>query len=247
MPSRPISANRGLKTTSATRSNSRNGAIWTSMCRRTRLRASARRASERFTPDRPKLCIPYSYTRRRIISLDGAKRLRLLSNCHINVMQRYYVNYIAIPRTGSRAQRLGETLKLKKLAHLIALIGVVGPAVAQDVQTRRSPIQRVEITGSSIKRIAKEGALPVQIITLRPACDKQGITNAEQLIAPDLGQRHRRRQHDLRQQRVRRRRRPRQRRRLVRLAARPGPEQHPGAAERPPHRRPTACPARRST
>ena len=50
-------------------------------------------------------------------------------------------------------------MKLKKLAHLIALIGVVGPAVAQDVQSDQ-PVQRVEITGSSIRRIATEGALP---------------------------------------------------------------------------------------
>jgi hypothetical protein len=51
-------------------------------------------------------------------------------------------------------------VKLKKLAHLIALIGVVGPAMAQEAQPQQ-PMQRVEITASSIKRIAKEGALPV--------------------------------------------------------------------------------------
>jgi iron complex outermembrane receptor protein len=72
-------------------------------------------------------------------------------------------------------------LKLKKLAHLIALIGVVGPAAAQDVQNAAQPMQRVEITGSSIKRIAKEGALPIQVITFEDM-EKQGITSAEQLI-----------------------------------------------------------------
>ena len=59
------------------------------------------------------------------------------------------------------------------------------------------PIQRVEITGSSIKRIAKEGALPVEVIT----CDQieeQGIVSAEQLIAARYVERHRRRQPDLR-------------------------------------------------
>jgi iron complex outermembrane receptor protein len=55
-------------------------------------------------------------------------------------------------------------VKLKKLAHLIALIGAVSPAIAQEVQSDK-PMQRVEITGSSIKRIAKEGALPVEVIT----------------------------------------------------------------------------------
>ena len=79
-------------------------------------------------------------------------------------------------------------MKLKKLAHLIALIGVVGPAVAQDTSSTASStaasastMQRVEITGSSIKRIAKEGALPIQVITFEDM-EKQGITSAEQLI-----------------------------------------------------------------
>jgi iron complex outermembrane receptor protein len=63
---------------------------------------------------------------------------------------------------------------------MIALIGVTAPAIAQQVQTQ-GPIQRVEITGSSIKRIAKEGALPVQTITFEEI-EKQGITTTEQLI-----------------------------------------------------------------
>jgi iron complex outermembrane receptor protein len=64
---------------------------------------------------------------------------------------------------------------------LIALIGVAGSAVAQEVQTQ-GPMQRVEITGSSIKRIAKEGALPLEIIS-RKQLQEQGIVTAEQLIA----------------------------------------------------------------
>ena len=72
-------------------------------------------------------------------------------------------------------------MKLKKLAHLIALIGVVSPAMAQDEPSQQS-VQRVEITGSSIKRVAKEGALPVQVITA-DQIGKQGITSAEQLVA----------------------------------------------------------------
>jgi iron complex outermembrane receptor protein len=43
-------------------------------------------------------------------------------------------------------------------------------------------VQRVEITGSSIKRITKEGALPVQIISAEQI-SKQGITSAEQLLS----------------------------------------------------------------
>ena len=55
-------------------------------------------------------------------------------------------------------------MKLKKLAQLIALIGVAGSAVAQEAQ-QNTPMARVEVTGSSIKRVAKEGALPVQVIS----------------------------------------------------------------------------------
>nr|WP_254451893.1 TonB-dependent receptor [Duganella vulcania] len=42
-------------------------------------------------------------------------------------------------------------------------------------------MQRVEITGSSIKRLAKEGALPVQVINY-DTIEKSGITSTEQLI-----------------------------------------------------------------
>lgn len=72
-------------------------------------------------------------------------------------------------------------MKLSKLAQLIALIGATGPA-AMPVVHAQQPMQRVEITGSSIKRIAKEGALPLEIIS-RKQLEEQGIVNAEQLIA----------------------------------------------------------------
>ena len=58
-------------------------------------------------------------------------------------------------------------MKLKKLAQLVALMGVVGPVVAQEAAP--PAMQRVEVTGSSIKRVAKEGALPVQVITFDQA------------------------------------------------------------------------------
>ncbi|MES2073216.1 MAG: TonB-dependent receptor [Pseudomonadota bacterium] len=69
-------------------------------------------------------------------------------------------------------------MRLKKIAQCIALIGVSGTVFAQEQQAEP---QRVEITGSSIKRIAKEGALPVQIIS-RGDIERQGITSAEQLM-----------------------------------------------------------------
>jgi iron complex outermembrane receptor protein len=73
-------------------------------------------------------------------------------------------------------------VKLKKLAHLIALMGAVSPAIAQDVPAPTGRMQRVEITGSSIKRIAKEGALPLEVISAKQI-EAQGIVSAEQLIA----------------------------------------------------------------
>jgi len=74
-------------------------------------------------------------------------------------------------------------VKSKKLAHMIALIGAAAPVVFPAVVQAQSqqPMQRVEITGSSIKRLATEGALPVQTITM-DQLDKQGVTNAEQLM-----------------------------------------------------------------
>ena len=69
-------------------------------------------------------------------------------------------------------------MKLKTLAHCIAMIGFAAPAFAQEANS----LQRVEITGSNIKRIQTEGALPVQIIT-RQDIERAGITSAEQLVA----------------------------------------------------------------
>ncbi|MDE2146543.1 MAG: TonB-dependent receptor [Burkholderiales bacterium] len=68
-------------------------------------------------------------------------------------------------------------MKTNAIASAIALLGLAGPALAQGSPAE----QRVEVTGSSIKQIDAEGALPVQVIT-RKELDRQGITTAEQLI-----------------------------------------------------------------
>ncbi|MDE2081306.1 MAG: TonB-dependent receptor [Burkholderiales bacterium] len=68
-------------------------------------------------------------------------------------------------------------MKLNAIAGAIALLGLAGSALAQSSPAE----QRVEVTGSSIKQIDAEGALPVQVIT-RKELDRQGITTAEQLI-----------------------------------------------------------------
>jgi iron complex outermembrane receptor protein len=53
------------------------------------------------------------------------------------------------------------------------------PAFAQDAA--QAPMQRVEITGSSIKRIAQEGSLPVQTLT-QEDIKRTGATSATELI-----------------------------------------------------------------
>ena len=69
-------------------------------------------------------------------------------------------------------------MKLKTIVSSLALLGLATHAVAQ---TTPPEAQRVTITGSSIKRIATEGALPILVITASEL-DRKGITNAEQLI-----------------------------------------------------------------
>ena len=74
-------------------------------------------------------------------------------------------------------------MKLNRLASQLALLGLaahVGAAVAQTEAGAR--LERVEVTGSSIKRIKDEGALPLQVIS-RKDIERQGIVSAEQLIA----------------------------------------------------------------
>ena len=60
----------------------------------------------------------------------------------------------------------------------------LGPSLARaqaPAQDQGAPVQRVEITGSSIKRIDAESALPVQTVS-REQIAKLGVTNTEQLL-----------------------------------------------------------------
>jgi iron complex outermembrane receptor protein len=68
-------------------------------------------------------------------------------------------------------------LKLTPLASALTLLGLSTAVLAQTAPAT----QRVEITGSIIKRINAEGALPVQVIT-RTELEKQGLTSAEQVV-----------------------------------------------------------------
>ena len=71
-------------------------------------------------------------------------------------------------------------MKLNQLARCLVVVGLGAHAAAWSQEVQK--MERVEITGSSIKRIQDEGALPVQTISRRDL-DRQGIVSAEQLIA----------------------------------------------------------------
>jgi iron complex outermembrane receptor protein len=68
-------------------------------------------------------------------------------------------------------------VKLAKIAQAVSLVFFAGAAFAQQGPSK----ERIEITGSNIKRIQAEGALPIQIIS-RQEIERAGITSAEQLI-----------------------------------------------------------------
>jgi iron complex outermembrane receptor protein len=63
-----------------------------------------------------------------------------------------------------------------------ALLAVFGAGASFDTLAQAAPdVQRVEITGSSIRRIEAEGALPITVIS-RDAIDKTGAVSVSELI-----------------------------------------------------------------
>ena len=69
-----------------------------------------------------------------------------------------------------------RSFTLHTLAHAALLTVLALPAQAQDQK-----LERVEITGSSIKRIDGEAALPVEVVK-RQDIDKLGVTTAAELL-----------------------------------------------------------------
>lgn len=78
---------------------------------------------------------------------------------------------------------LNKPLTLKKSVVAVALTLASSHQVMaqQGAPDAAAPIQRVEITGSSIKRIAKEGALPVQVVS-QEEIKKSGAASASDLL-----------------------------------------------------------------
>jgi iron complex outermembrane recepter protein len=76
-------------------------------------------------------------------------------------------------------------MKLRTLAHAVSLICIALPVAAQDAApAKKDPtkLEKIEVTGSSIKRVQDEGSSPVQVIKAQDLV-KLGITSAEQLLA----------------------------------------------------------------
>ncbi|OYO30928.1 TonB-dependent receptor [Janthinobacterium sp. PC23-8] len=84
-----------------------------------------------------------------------------------------------------REAALARTIRLALgVLGMTAALGVPGTdALAQTANGEIDPaLRRVEITGSAIKRLESETALPVQVIT-RADIDKAGVTTAAELMA----------------------------------------------------------------
>jgi iron complex outermembrane receptor protein len=77
---------------------------------------------------------------------------------------------------------LSRSIRLIFTGGMAAGFGVLAqPAMAQEANQGDSQIQRVEITGSSIKRIAKEGSLPVQTLN-RAEIESTGASSVTELL-----------------------------------------------------------------
>jgi iron complex outermembrane recepter protein len=72
-------------------------------------------------------------------------------------------------------------VKRKTLPVAISALFIATQVMAQTQPETPQTIERIEVTGSSIKRVQSEGALPVQIIT-RAQLERSGINTAEQLL-----------------------------------------------------------------
>ncbi|WP_281278310.1 TonB-dependent receptor [Thalassotalea litorea] len=74
-------------------------------------------------------------------------------------------------------------MQLNKIAMVLALSGISSQALAQEAgeAINTEEVERIEVTGSSIKRTSLEGDLPVTVIS-KADIDAAGITSADQLL-----------------------------------------------------------------
>ncbi|MCX7176291.1 MAG: hypothetical protein NT159_20675 [Proteobacteria bacterium] len=76
---------------------------------------------------------------------------------------------------------IGGRLGLILGGGLSSALLLVTSAHGQSTDTAAPRVERIEVTGSSIKRIDGETALPVQVMT-REDIQRTGASNAEQLL-----------------------------------------------------------------
>ena len=90
----------------------------------------------------------------------------------------------ALPRERVLAQGVRVALGVLSVTAALGMLGNGAQAQEKEQETEPAPkkMQRVEITGSAIKRLESETALPVQIIT-RAEIEKAGVTTAAELMA----------------------------------------------------------------
>ncbi len=81
----------------------------------------------------------------------------------------------------SKTGQLAAAVKRHRPGGRRILVAAVAAAFPLAAWTQTQQLERVEITGSSIKRIDAESALPVQVIT-REQIQKTGAANVEQLL-----------------------------------------------------------------
>lgn len=86
------------------------------------------------------------------------------------------------PRTGAPAGFSVSTGTLAARLALVALAAGTAPATLLAQTTAAGEPQRIEITGSAIKRIDGESALPVQVIS-REEINKAGLTTAAEVVS----------------------------------------------------------------
>ena len=78
--------------------------------------------------------------------------------------------------------KISQALRLVFASGAAMSIGMLAqPAFAQQADTTAAPVQRVEITGSSIKRVQAEGSVPVQTLT-QEDIKRSGVTSVTDLI-----------------------------------------------------------------
>ncbi|WP_137937176.1 TonB-dependent receptor [Chitinivorax sp. B] len=70
-------------------------------------------------------------------------------------------------------------MKMTRLAYAVASIGLATSVWAADEQPKKT--ERIEVTGSSIKRVSKEGPAPVETVT-KKQIEKTGATTVNELL-----------------------------------------------------------------